>query len=451
MSRPASSDPSENPVAAREAERAAADRLADLLVSRRTGLITEIAPQQRGPEEPVPPYLCTATLAHFDFRPAPLKERLNAGKGRTEAEARLSAIGEAVERYCAYHWDAPRIRVGRVEPRAITPADCVLHSPAQYAAGLPYSPWSPEVEISWVRGMELPSGNPVEVPAGLVYLVSPMPRIEDHVAAVTSNGLAAGPGLTRAILGGLYELIERDALSICWQNRLPATEIAVPETGCFAASIARHYRRFGVAVRHFLLPTDQAATVVMAVADNPPGDGPARVVGLGCDLDPVAALDKAAFEMCQARPSEAARFRAAHPGERLKGYSDVRDIDDHPAFHALARNLGEMDFLCAGERRVALADLPRPGLDEQATLSALVAGLERSGARVAYVDITTPDIVPTGLRSVRTLATGLVPIHFGWGEARLGGRRLFDAPVAWGLRDAPLGEDELNPCPHPLA
>src|SRR4051812_12664356 len=83
------------------------------LVSPRVGIVTELSPQGRGPEEPAPPYLYTAMLAHFDFRTAPPQERLAAGKGRTQRDAMLSALGEAVERYCAYHADPARIRIER--------------------------------------------------------------------------------------------------------------------------------------------------------------------------------------------------------------------------------------------------------------------------------------------------------------------------------------------------
>ena len=65
------------------------------LVSPRVGLITHLAPQIRGAEEPVPPYLYTATLAHFDFRSVKPQDRLHGGKGRTEREAKISALGEA--------------------------------------------------------------------------------------------------------------------------------------------------------------------------------------------------------------------------------------------------------------------------------------------------------------------------------------------------------------------
>ena len=132
------------------------------LVSPKVGLVTDLSPQMRGAEEPVPPFLYTATLAHFDFRTVDRQERLNAGKGRTEREAKLSALGEAVERYSAYHWDPARVFVAKRSElgAAITPAECVLYADEQYAEpGFIYRRWSEDVETSWINGVELPSGQ----------------------------------------------------------------------------------------------------------------------------------------------------------------------------------------------------------------------------------------------------------------------------------------------------
>lgn len=429
---------------------AEARRLAGALVSRRCGLVRDMAAQGRGPDEPCPPHLWTATLAHFDFRPAPQAERLNAGKGRSEAEAQLSALGEAIERYCAYHWDAARVHVHVAADDAITPADLVLYSDAQYGH-LPYPRWSRDVETGWITGVELPGGDPVDLPAALVYLVSPTPRPVDHVTAITSNGLAAGADLDRAVIGGLYEVIERDALMITWANRLPATLIETPQTGCMAAAAIRHYARFGVGVRLLRLASDQAPVVVMAVADNPDPAQGSRVIGMGCDLDAGAAIDKAVFELCQARPSMAVRMTRGDVAGRLRTYADVRDLDDHPLFHALPGQRAEFDFLLASGERTTLDQMPRSTAAPAEALTRIVEGARAVGARVGFCDITTPDIAALGPRVVRCVVTGFQPIHFGHGEGRFGGRRLFDAPVRWGLRSTALTEDQLNPCPHPLA
>jgi ribosomal protein S12 methylthiotransferase accessory factor len=74
----------------------------------------------------------------------------------------------------------------------------------------------------------------------------------------------------------------------------------------------------------------------------------------------------------------------------------------------------------------------------------------RQECRVAYVDLTTPDVAPYGVHVVRTIATGLQPIHFGTGEERLGGRRIFETAARLGYANGIRTEADLNPCPHPL-
>ena len=55
---------------------------------------------QSGAAEPSPPVFYLAILAHFDFRKAPVEDRIGVGKGLTKADAMAGAVGEALERYC---------------------------------------------------------------------------------------------------------------------------------------------------------------------------------------------------------------------------------------------------------------------------------------------------------------------------------------------------------------
>jgi ribosomal protein S12 methylthiotransferase accessory factor len=426
------------------------------LVSAKVGVIREVAPQGRGSDEPVPPYLYTATLSHFDFRNADRTERIAAGKGLTETDAIASAIAEASERYCAGQWDPDRTAIAPIEaagPSPIAPSDLVLYDEAQYRSdGWRCVPWRREQDVAWIEAIELANRNPVAVPASLVYLVTPPPRLEDFFVPATSNGLAAGPSIDAAVLAGICELIERDALLITWMNRLPAREIDVEGSATAAAAIARHYRRRQIDLRAFLLPTDLPAAVVMAIAFEDREGRPGQVIGMGCHPSPRIALTKAVFELCQGRPAESKRFVDKPPRGRLNTYADVKTLDDHSAFASLPERRGEFAFLGLAGPRVALGDLPDPSTGDAARdLDVCVRALHALGSRVAYVDLTLPDIATFGLHVVRTLATALQPVHFGHGTERLGGRRLFDVPHRLGLRDRPSTIADLNPCPHPLA
>jgi ribosomal protein S12 methylthiotransferase accessory factor len=163
-------------------------------------------------------------------------------------------------------------------------------------------------------------------------------------------------------------------------------------------------------------------------------------------------VTKALLEICQIRPSCAKKYVEEPPQERLRSYEDVRTLDDHSAFFMLPERLSELSFLLQNNCTQQLEDLPNHSLGSaQEDLNACVTALNNAGCRVIYADLTTPDLVGFKIRVVRTIATGLQPIHFGHGHERLGGSRLYEVPRRLGYTSDNTTEASLNPCPHPLA
>ena len=154
------------------------------LVSPRVGLIRSLSKVVRGVEEPFPPIIYQATLAHFDYRLAPPEERVAVGKGLTDKDAMRAAFGEAVEHYCAAHVDEQKTRLARwteIKDRSISPAELVLYSDNQYCrTNFPHYKWKEDDEITWVPVRELPADREILAPASFVYLTSSMPRTEDR-------------------------------------------------------------------------------------------------------------------------------------------------------------------------------------------------------------------------------------------------------------------------------
>ena len=131
---------------------------------------------------------------------------------------------------------------------------------------------------------------------------------------------------------------------------------------------------------------------------------------------------------------------------------DVKSIEDHSAYFAQPEALPELDFIRFTPRSAALSALPRRAhVDAESDVATCAAALRRIGCRVFACDVTTPDLAPYPIRVMRTIASGLQPIHFGHGMERLGGTRLDEAARRLRPGTAPPGEDGLNPCPHPLA
>ena len=426
------------------------------LVSPRVGLVRDIAPQGRSADEPMPPYLYTATLSNYDFRVASKSDRMAAGKGMTKDEAIASALGEATERYCAYHWDPQRTFVAKasdIQSHYITPQDCVLYSDRQYNTfEWPHPRYTPDRELLWLNGNDVLDDSTVALPASLVYLLFPPPRMEDYFTPSTSNGLAAGPSRAGAILSGLCELMERDAMLITWMNRLPAVELQFDHSPEIPGRIFRHYAHFGINVRAFLMPSDLPAATVMAISFEDDPSRPANVIGLGCHPDPNIALLKALFELCQGRPAEGSRFQSKPPQGRLDKYEDVHTLDDHSSFMSQMNRREEFAFLWQSNEKKRIEELPNPSTGDVAQdLKRCATELAAKGHRPAYAVLTTPDLAGYDIHVVRTIAPGLQPVHFGHGQERLGGKRLYELPQQLGLSDRVHTESDLNPCPHPLA
>jgi ribosomal protein S12 methylthiotransferase accessory factor len=433
------------------------------LVSPRVGLITRLERVDYGAEAVVPPFLYQATVAAFDYRRTSGVARLAMGKGGSESEAIAGAVGEAVERYCASHTDPRRIWSGpalEATDPLIHPSKLVLYSAAQYLRdGFPYRPFDDAAPMSWARATSLPSQEEVLVPASLVYLHLEGALASDGIAEVTSNGLAAGPDLPSAVLAGLVELIERDGYLISWLNRLPLPRVDVAGIGGMTQDVIRFYRARGVELAVFDATTDVGVAVMIAIAVDRSGSGPAAVVGLGAGLQPAGAVRRAVMEVCQIHPGEAVRCRLTPPRTRFlpfgrfeELFGQVQDLSDHSALFTLPESLGELSFLLDGSESRRLEELPdlSSGRVEE-DLETCVERLAAAGCQAAYVDVTTPDVAPLGLRVVRAMATELQPIHFGFGRDRLGGRRLYEVPRLLGYATARMSEADLNPCPHPFA
>jgi ribosomal protein S12 methylthiotransferase accessory factor len=426
------------------------------LVSSRVGIIRSLNRMSTDVVEPTPPVLYEARLSDFDFLGEEAKRsRVGIGKGETEDQAVKGAIGEAVERYCSWQpsYDAILEASSKeLGSRAISPPEFVLYSEAQYKKGeIPYRPFDEERKIGWIRGQSLPEDEEVFVPASFAYLSHLGERVDEHMCLNTSNGLAAGSSIDAAVLSGLYELIERDGFLITWMNRLPVAEINFDGLRGLPYHIRTYYQRFGIEIRVFNATTDIPVYVMMGFAIDRSGDGPTAVVGLCCSLNPVEALTKALLEVCQGRVAETWRYRQRSPQERIRSFQDVGKLEDHGALFAEPEMLGELAFLLETPRLQRIEDLANLSHgDVAADLISCVKKLRGAGRRVAYVDLTTPDVAPLGFRVVRAIATGLQPIHFGYKQERLGGRRLYEVPQALGYASETRTASDLNRCPHPL-
>src|SRR6185295_3075966 len=132
----------------------------------------------------------------------------------------------------------------------------------------------------WVWGHSLTERRPRLVPASLVYLNYRPAGDEAKIGLNASTGLAAGATREEAILGGLLEIVERDAFTIAWMHRQVGRRIEVDDDDLQWALRARLWAdRPSVDVKILDLTTDVPIPVVFLVMRRQAEFGPAACVG----------------------------------------------------------------------------------------------------------------------------------------------------------------------------
>ena len=411
--------------------------LADLatMVDDVTGLVGE-------PRESEPPPDASYVAEHAFAAAGPsllsLRRRIalrSGGKGSTPDEARASAVCEALERYCGtWQGDEPsrRAAFADVADEAVRPERLQLFSSRQYerrdqlnatappAQQVPL-PFDDRHTLAWTPAWSLTRARARLIPATLCWYGHP--DAAAGFGTANSNGCAAGACVEEAVLQGLLELVERDAVAVWWFNRLCVPGVDVDSFESEYATAWRR-RRTAAGMRTWVLDLthDLGVPVLAAIAVSSGGE---ILYGFGAHPDPEIALTRALTEVNQSLPYLRRSRRAAGARTDLTGWLDGARVERLPWLRPAE---------APPRARPAFAD---PGTsDVAAHVRALVAGLAARDLEVLVVDQSRPDVP---LSVVRTIVPGLR--HF-W--RRLAPGRLYAVPVALGLRARPLAESELN-------
>ena len=149
-----------------------------------------------------------------------------AGMGLSDAINR--AMGELLERYACLAYQGTRRIVSSynalsgVGLRSVPLETLTLFSRQQLMErGFPYTEFSGETPIGWFEGTDLATGSPIYVPGQLISL-GYVPRSDEVLSCfyASSSGCALAASAEGALVAGLLECIERDAVMMRWYARL---------------------------------------------------------------------------------------------------------------------------------------------------------------------------------------------------------------------------------------
>ncbi|SDG22104.1 bacteriocin biosynthesis cyclodehydratase domain-containing protein [Sinosporangium album] len=406
-----------------------------------------------------PIYLSGSTSADLSLIKQPMRVTKNGGAAFGKKDAVNATIGESLERYAAALYRKEDLVLSTwadLAEEAVPPDAFGLFSDEQYRSeGFAFTAFTPDTPVRWTRAVRWSDGAQVWVPASQVYMHYRRTRGEAVIGPSISTGLAAAPTFRAAVLSGLLEVLERDALAVSWLHRLPPRP--VPQERIEESSeVAYHLRKAGnCRVRFYDLSLEHSPVVVAAVIDHRGGGDHVMSFGSACRVTATAALEKAFLEATQGLTYVRRLLRQYQDWDMGGDFDTVDEFNKHAILYTRHPHLREAaGYLVhpSGEperwrsERVRPEDPGKPvDLDDLDDLDGLVRELDAAGYPVYVVDVTTPDVMQLGVRVVRVLVPGLQHLSGMHRYRMLGTPRLHT--VAAGL-----GHDTVpnNPFPHPL-
>ena len=425
----------------------ALDRL-EAAVSPLSGIVRELSPAMWAADEPrLHAFSCELASS---ARTTGCATTAYSGSAHLDRDrARAGAIGEALERYAATFVPDGLVvaRAAELGGDAVSPDSYALFHERQFVSGFPFARFTPRTKLSWVEGFALGDGRPALLPAQLVYL-RPLHHSEQPIGYPTSNGLACGPTLVEAILAGLLELVERDAMMIAWSNRL-ALPLLAWEEGDVGSIDASVFAPTGLRYSSIDASGLLGIPVGIGIVHGAPGERAALALGAGCAL-----RVEDAWRTSLAEAFSVLRWLRGllheEPTRRVVRTEDVRTLEDHMVFFGRPERAGEIAFLEASRVRRDVGDvLPVPNDTPREAVAEIVRRLARAGVSAYAADVTSPDVEELGLKVARVLAPELCALDVFGSAPYRGGVRRYRAACDAGLSDRPLSYEELNPLPHP--
>lgn len=332
-------------------------------------------------------------------RPNSRSISVSQGKGVELAAAKASGVMEAVE---TYH--AERITL----PLKLASFNELHRNHAMVdVAGLPFSReqrYHDDLALLWIEGRNLFDDSPLWLPHELVHTDYTLPQpTGSGCFAASTNGLASGNHVLEAVAHGLYEVIERDALTL-WRLRPNAAESglldldAVRDPAC--RNLMERLTRAGIDVRVWNVTSDIGVACFFCLVMDARAADTEPEFGSGCHPSRQIALLRALTEAAQARTTYIAGSR-----------DDFAPEIYSPAARAL-RTQACRELVASSERKVAFDTIPSFEAETlHEDIEWTLARLRHVGvAQVAAVDLTQARF---GIPVVRVVVPGLEGVYKG--------------------------------------
>lgn len=372
---------------------------------------------------------------------------LAAGGGLTWKRAVTAAIGEAIERHALSNNNSIQRYLAPEGPKLgnhVTPSN-LLHFPNETytQAGIPLKEYHHGEEIFWVQGYDLSTHENILIPAFAIFASAQHPLGNIYDLPV-STGAACGRNLHEATLSGLYEVIERDAFMLHWENRR-ATQ--APPSLNSVNGLKDILKKRGFNLRVGQLFSDTGVPVALAAVEDFLSGRAATAFGAAARAN----WDDACFRAAEEAVLTSFWISSLRKTEQssLESVIDEMNFVPTPARHAFLYGFPEMRensaFLWKLSSDVKASSNVQIEFDS--SRSELAWLRDRISARPVVVDLTDDLARSCDCTVVKVVVPGFIPLGLGKYVRPLKNKRLKDIPQDLGWFDS---TQEFNSAPHPF-
>ncbi len=338
------------------------------------------------------------------------------GAGQTTSEAKLKAMAEAFERVTAekLRYDH-RDKCENLSSNQILLDQFMTVQHKYKNADL--ADFDPKAKIEWVKGLRLLDSSDCLIPIELVnYPVSYQNLKRNPIYRTNSSGMAAHTDRDQAIMSGILELIERDALMVTWYSKKNVHSFTPAEIPLRIKDRYDILSRNGVKITFIDLTLDLVPVTLCILSSD--SRKPYLSVGACADFNHEETLIKAY--------NEAEFSFLSWRGVKLKSIKaeDVRSVRDHAHLYFNKGNWKEISWLLNAK------NVDIPPANKIFTPSELIKAVDPIVVEMHPATKNLP------LWVIRVLSETLLPINFGFGTEHYNHKRINDLGLKW-ERDYP--------------
>lgn len=367
------------------------------------------------------------------------------GISTDQLEAKNKAMGEALERYCGGRVNLPLKRASfhQIQKIAINPQRLIPFSDLQYSEKFPYKKYNSDQLIDWVKGYSITNKRSVFVPAFSVYLgYNRLISASERLSPTSSIGLAIQTSLEKAIIKGIFEIIERDAAMITWltrkrPSRINLRKVTLPKLMYLRDRISAEKLYLEIIVSTVNIPIPSTIAVIFDKLRKTPYSS----FGLATEIGLEEAAAKSVEEALMIRNTLEIlkRKKILHKLNTLS----IKSFLEHAVFYSFPEHRKFWNFLIHGKLYSSRVINKNYGFkkDKGYDIETITKLLKNLGKEVIYVDITDKIVRKMGFRAVKVIVPEMHMMDFDYNTRFLGGSRIKNFS----------GKKKLNFYPHPFA